>query len=217
MSDQNLQKVKVIDFGCGTGLVGQELAKVGFKDITGIDISTEMLALAKKKECYAKLEEVDLYDPDKFPHYLKNKFNLTTIAGLVNSNHFDYQLFEDVIMSLKKGGIFVFAARYSYLGTLWYQKVCNQYVKDGRWELIYEGEIFQKYDQMGEGIGRFTNTPVKVFAYRKIQEELNTWKRIDYKDVKGFFSGSVEGSVENVDEEEEMKLDGNDSDDDEKA
>ena len=36
-------EVDVIDFGCGTGLVGEALAQAGFKKITGIDCSEGML------------------------------------------------------------------------------------------------------------------------------------------------------------------------------
>jgi predicted TPR repeat methyltransferase len=45
---------KIMDFGCGTGLVGEELVKIGFnhKDISGIDASQGMLDVTAKKNCY---------------------------------------------------------------------------------------------------------------------------------------------------------------------
>ena len=45
-SDQkgvNLAEARILDFGCGTGLVGKELVKQGCKKIDGIDCSAEML------------------------------------------------------------------------------------------------------------------------------------------------------------------------------
>ena len=39
----------VLDVGCGTGLVGAELAKAGVAVIDGIDLSPEMLAEAEAK------------------------------------------------------------------------------------------------------------------------------------------------------------------------
>lgn len=36
---KDISKINVIDFACGTGLVGEALNKDGFKNITGIDIS----------------------------------------------------------------------------------------------------------------------------------------------------------------------------------
>lgn len=38
-----LEEAKVIDFGCGTGLVGKYLSEFGLKHIEGIDASEGML------------------------------------------------------------------------------------------------------------------------------------------------------------------------------
>ena len=54
------KKAKIIDFGCGTGLIGKYLAQDGFTDITGLDASKNMLAQAKLKECYSKLDKLRL-------------------------------------------------------------------------------------------------------------------------------------------------------------
>jgi len=37
---------KIIDVGCGTGLVGLELKKLGYTNFDGIDISKEMIDIA---------------------------------------------------------------------------------------------------------------------------------------------------------------------------
>ena len=55
----------VLDVGCGTGVVGGELAKLGVSVIDGIDISPEMLAEAAAKthngrSVYRRLIEADL-------------------------------------------------------------------------------------------------------------------------------------------------------------
>lgn len=41
---------RVLDAGCGTGLVGAELAAAGFTAIDGIDLSTDMLRIAGEKQ-----------------------------------------------------------------------------------------------------------------------------------------------------------------------
>ena len=48
-------EAEVADFGCGTGLVGQSLAKHGFKKVYGIDCSEGMLEIAQQKDVYAAL------------------------------------------------------------------------------------------------------------------------------------------------------------------
>ena len=59
----------VLDAGCGTGLVGLELSRLGFAAIDGLDISPEMLAKAQSKAApdgspaYRRLVEADLTGP----------------------------------------------------------------------------------------------------------------------------------------------------------
>jgi predicted TPR repeat methyltransferase len=50
----------VLDVGAGTGLLGQELAARGVGPVDGIDISTEMLAIAQSKGIYRNLMLADL-------------------------------------------------------------------------------------------------------------------------------------------------------------
>ena len=45
----NVATVRILDVAAGTGLVGVELAKLGFKNIDALDYSQEMLDLAKEK------------------------------------------------------------------------------------------------------------------------------------------------------------------------
>ena len=52
--DTPKDKVKVMDAGAGTGLVGVELHKFGFTTIDALDISPGMLNEAKKKNVYKK-------------------------------------------------------------------------------------------------------------------------------------------------------------------
>ena len=42
--------IAIVDYGCGTGLVGVALRKQGFETIDGIDISTGMLNEARAKQ-----------------------------------------------------------------------------------------------------------------------------------------------------------------------
>jgi len=52
--------VKILDFACGTGLVGEQLKRFGFENIEGVDISNNMLNIAKTKNCYSNLENLEL-------------------------------------------------------------------------------------------------------------------------------------------------------------
>jgi ubiquinone/menaquinone biosynthesis C-methylase UbiE len=54
----NVATVKILDVAAGTGLVGVELAKLGFKNIVALDYSQEMLDLAEEKGKSRKGEDL---------------------------------------------------------------------------------------------------------------------------------------------------------------
>ena len=53
-------RAKILDAGCGTGLVGEILNNNEFKNLIGVDFSQEMLNIAKQKNVYQSLDLVDL-------------------------------------------------------------------------------------------------------------------------------------------------------------
>jgi len=56
------KNIKILDAGCGTGLVGAELKKYNYLNIDGADLSKKLLELVPKGY-YKKLEQTDLNKP----------------------------------------------------------------------------------------------------------------------------------------------------------
>jgi len=163
----------IVDFACGTGLVGQHLNEAGFTNITGFDVSSKMLQIAESKGVYTSLKKLELGQEDfygTFPPTLKEKFSFVTCAGLINNNHMDEKIFEQMLLSLKNGGIMVFAARYSFIGNYWYNDKLEDLEVLGRLTLL-KSDSFFKYDNLSQGVGKFQKTPVKVFAYQKTEAD----------------------------------------------
>lgn len=61
---QRFAPMSVMDAGCGTGRVGQELARRGI-DVVGVDIDEEMLATARAKAPEVEWRLADLRDVDR--------------------------------------------------------------------------------------------------------------------------------------------------------
>lgn len=59
----------VYDYGCGTGLLGTELANVGFTTIDGGDLSAGMLKVADHKDVYRRLDKTEpgVFDIEPYP------------------------------------------------------------------------------------------------------------------------------------------------------
>lgn len=92
--------IEVCDMGTGTGLVGDELfRKGGFKNITGVDASVEMMAIAEKKGSFKECIELWLGKPESFPENLKNRFKLITCCAVLAEGHCDKKLFDEFILA----------------------------------------------------------------------------------------------------------------------
>jgi predicted TPR repeat methyltransferase len=131
LKDFHLDKdIEIIDVGCGTGLVGLELHKLGYSNIDGYDISQKMLKAAKKTKIYKSLKQVDLnldsfspnktYDllicvgsfgygalgPKAFINLLKLVKSRGLIMILMNSEPFISENYQKYILELEKQKLF---------------------------------------------------------------------------------------------------------------
>ena len=162
-----MDQLKVIDFGCGTGLVGKQLKARGVKSLTGLDCSKAMLEIAQKKGVYSTLQNILLGGEDyvqELPINFRNKFDFVTASGLIDVGVQDEELFEQMLLPLKEGGVFVFSAQFSYLGDFWWVDKLEQLEKLGRIRKIYSNETF-RYGNLKESIGRFGKQPIRILAY----------------------------------------------------
>ena len=95
---------KILDAGCGTGLVGIELRKCGYSNIDGIDFSKDMLDLVPKN-IYKKIEKVDLNKPLKFS---SNMYDVVTCVGTFTYGHVKAHALDELIRITKNKGFICF-------------------------------------------------------------------------------------------------------------
>ena len=55
--------VRILDAGCGTGLVGEQLVKKQYRNLDALDFSEEMLNISKRKNIYRRLFQADMNRP----------------------------------------------------------------------------------------------------------------------------------------------------------
>jgi predicted TPR repeat methyltransferase len=94
----------VLDAGCGTGLVGVDLADLGFKTIDGLDISAEMLAQANKKGRYRNLQ---IEDMTQTLSYATAAYDAVICVGTFTHAHVGPKGFNELIRVTKSGGLLV--------------------------------------------------------------------------------------------------------------
>jgi predicted TPR repeat methyltransferase len=106
------QPADVIDFGCGTGIVGEEILRLGLDaTVFGIDASQGMLDVAKAKGCYSQLKHMFLGKPNEFPAEMTGKFDAVTAAGILAEGHLMSEVFEEMNLALKPNGYAIFTTR----------------------------------------------------------------------------------------------------------
>ena len=97
-------KCKILDAGCGTGLVGIELKRSGYLDIDGIDFSQDMLDLIPKN-IYKKIRKIDLNKPLKFN---SNLYDVVTCVGTFTYGHVKPKALDELIRIIKNKGLICF-------------------------------------------------------------------------------------------------------------
>ncbi|KAJ9642777.1 hypothetical protein H2204_002425 [Knufia peltigerae] len=102
-SGGQLTGLRIADAGCGTGLVGRELAtKYGADNVSGLDISSGMLEVARKTGCYAKLDVADLSKPLTIPD---GSFDAVVCVGTLTRGHVGPDpVFNEFVRIVKQGG-----------------------------------------------------------------------------------------------------------------
>jgi len=95
---------KILDAGCGTGLVGVELKKYGYSNIRGIDFSQNMLDLVPQN-IYKKIEKIDLNKALKFKD---NIYDAIMCVGTFTYGHVKPQALDELIRITKNKGFICF-------------------------------------------------------------------------------------------------------------
>jgi SAM-dependent methyltransferase len=99
----------VVELGCGTGITMEILMRLGY-DVVGIDISPEMLAIARRRAPDADLRPGSIWDAEIPPCV-----GVTAIGEVVNYAADERagserlpELFDRVYTALQPGGVFMF-------------------------------------------------------------------------------------------------------------
>ncbi len=100
-------KLKILDAGCGTGLCGKYLKKyAGFFSLSGVDLSSEMLKIAKAKKLYNRLYCQEL---NTFLGGRKKAYDLIVSADVLTYFGSLDSLFANLFSALKKSGRVIFS------------------------------------------------------------------------------------------------------------
>ena len=130
----------VLDAGAGTGMVGEELARVGFTRITALDLSPGMLTVANSKFVYEDLVVGELGKPLAFE---TGRFAGTTCIGTLTFGHAPAESLDELARVTRSGGTVVFSMRTDYYTEGGFDVKQAALEAAGKWRLLERGEPFQ--------------------------------------------------------------------------
>jgi len=130
----------ILDAGAGTGILGEKLASSGYNNLTAIDLSRSMLAVAQKKGVYKHLQQMVLGEPLDFSD---NYFSAVVSMGVFTENHAPPESFDELIRITKPGGHIVFSVRSDTGLNGVYKEKQDTLLYEGKWELVETTGEFQ--------------------------------------------------------------------------
>ncbi|MEX0430356.1 class I SAM-dependent DNA methyltransferase [Spiribacter insolitus] len=124
---------RILDAGCGTGLVGEELVKLGYRHIDALDYSADMLAQAARKGIYGERMQADM------KHRLPvddDAYDAVVCTGTFTYGHVTGDAFDELVRIVRPGGVIVFTIREGAYEEYGYRRRMLDLETAGAWELV---------------------------------------------------------------------------------
>jgi len=125
------KNIKILDAGCGSGLVGIEMQKNGYTNIDGVDLSQDMINLIPKG-IYKKLEVANLNKPLKFESH---EYDVVMCVGTFTYGHVKPHALDEMIRITKNKGLICFSVNEGIHEQYGFDKKIKKLSKNTTWNV----------------------------------------------------------------------------------
>ena len=123
---------KIIDVGCGTGLVGEKLKAKNFIYFDGLDISKDMLSIAKSKG----YRNLFLGSLNKQLPLLDDAYDAAMCIGVFTHGHVSSDRFNELCRIVKPGGYVCFTINEGVFEEYGFKEMIAEFQLNKVWEVI---------------------------------------------------------------------------------
>mgnify|MGYP002635047588 CR=1 FL=1 len=129
---------KLMDAGAGTGMLGDQLARLGFDNMDANDLSPGMLARAASKNIYRDCQVAELGLPID---YTDDTYDAVAVCGVFTPNHAPASALNELVRVTKPGGLVLFTLRADET-PVDFEPQMEMLTAAGVWELVEACEPF---------------------------------------------------------------------------
>ena len=124
---------KILDAACGTGLTGKALHERGFRSIVGVDISARSIELARAKNVYTDLQQVDLQAlPMAFADNAFDGAQCVAAMAFLDEEPF----FRELCRLIRPGGVALYSQRVDLYEGRNYRAAEDKLIAEGLWKRV---------------------------------------------------------------------------------
>ena len=144
----------LLDAGAGTGIMGEIMSLLGYKELVAMDLSSGMLEIAKQKGVYREVYRMVMGEHLDFSD---DKFAGTMAVGVLSIGHAPPESFAELIRCTRPGGYIIFSVRADALG---FKEKQDELERVKKWRLI---EVTPSFISLPLGEPDIRH---KIFVYR---------------------------------------------------
>jgi predicted TPR repeat methyltransferase len=133
---------RMLDAGCGSGLLGQVLYQTGYRNLDGLDASKGMLAAARAKGCYRNLHRLLLGASIELE---PGTYDAVLAAGVLTHGHAPPESLDGILEIAAPGAAIIFSISQIAVDEGGFGEKMQTLESQGAWRPVERTEPFRTY------------------------------------------------------------------------
>jgi len=144
------KNARIFDIGCGTGLTSLVLHQQGYSHLDGVDLSPDMVRVARNRNIYRQLMVADVNQPLAI---IGGCYDAVISSGTFTHGHVGSEPLDEIFRILKVGGILACTVHNDLWQTQGFEAKLGGLINSGKIKCLFleKGNYYQE----GESEGRF--------------------------------------------------------------